>query len=516
MDYDINYFEDEYFKILVQKNNFNYKFNINIDDNLLKIKRIDHNNGWGKNVILIIRDKTRGKNKNLDIGISIQSIKIIDFIIDTTIDILEKNYYEDDIFKLFYISKEFNDIFKINYIKYDNIITIQRIDCNEGWGQNLNLKYIEKKSKKEKIINIGTSITNIKNIIFDNNKFNYVPKTNNFESLNYLITIYENKYLDLFTIFFYEENNTIFIKRVDCNEGWGQQLILNIYDINKNHNFIIYIGSSHNNELYKKINLNIYKCYVALTTIPTRANLPIFLENIKDILTNQTYNIDNLFITIPNKYKRFNESFPSNILDELLKIPKIIIIKTEEDYGPSSKYLGPLLNYYNLVKNNILIIIDDDRIYNKNLVRNFVIGFNSYNNITFSSGLWYEYFSKNYMKMSEDYLECTLYKERNNNNFYYGQGLGGFFGFAIYVKNIEKFINYNLIILNKIDKSFYHDEGIILGYIKYTENTILYLKHYGCNYIKEELVDALCNSNLVNRGKIEKDILQITNLESLI
>jgi hypothetical protein len=118
--------------------------------------------------------------------------------------------------------------------------------------------------------------------------------------------------------------------------------------------------------------------------------------------------------------------------------------------------------------------------------------------------------------MDESYLECTIFKEKNNDKFYYGQGLGGFFGFAIYVKNIDKFINYNLIILNKIDKSFYHDEGIILGYIKYTEDTILYLKHHGCNYIKEELVDALCNSNLVNRGKIEKDILQITNLESLI
>ena len=516
MEYDINYFENEYFKILLQKNNFNYKFNINLDNNLLTIKRVDHNNGWQKNVVLIIRDKTKKKNKNLDIGTSSQSIKIIDFVIDENLYILEKNHYEDDTFKLFYISKEFNDIFKINYIKYDNIITIQRIDCDEGWGQNLNLKYFEKKSKKMKIINIGGSTTNILNIIFDNNKFNYIPKMNSYESSNYLITLYENKYLDLFNIFFYEENNTIFIKRVDCNEGWGQQLMLNIFDVNKKKDFIIYIGSSNSNELYKKINLNIYKCYVALTSIPSRAKLPIFLENIKDILANQTYNIDNLFITIPNKYKRFNESFPSEILNELIKLPKVIIIKTEEDYGPASKYLGPLLNYYNLVKNNILIIIDDDRTYNKNLVRNFVIGFNSYNNITFSSGLWSEYFSKNYFKMDESYLECTLFKEKNNDKFYYGQGLGGFFGFAIYVKNIDKFINYNLIILNKIDKSFYHDEGIILGYIKYTEDTILYLKHYGCNYIKEELVDALCKSNLVNRGKIEKDILQITNLESLI
>ena len=37
----------------------------------------------------------------------------------------------------------------------------------------------------------------------------------------------------------------------------------------------------------------------------------------------------------------------------------------------------------------------------------------------------------------------------------------------------------------------------------------------GCNLIEEELVDALCTSNLVNRGKLEIEILKITNLEKL-
>ena len=71
-------------------------------------------------------------------------------------------------------------------------------------------------------------------------------------------------------------------------------------------------------------------------------------------------------------------------------------------------------------------------------------------------------------------------------------------------------------ILERIPKSFYHDEGIILGYLKYKEENILYLNHKGCNYIEEEMVDALCKSNLVDRGNIEKEILQITNLEKLL
>ena len=107
-------------------------------------------------------------------------------------------------------------------------------------------------------------------------------------------------------------------------------------------------------------------------------------------------------------------------------------------------------------------------------------------------------------------------KENNVSKFYFGQGLGGFFGFAIRVHDINKFIDYNIKILERIPKSFYHDEGIILGYLKYKEENILYLNHKGCNYIEEEMVDALCKSNLVDRGNIEKEILQITNLEKLL
>ena len=149
------------------------------------------------------------------------------------------------------------------------------------------------------------------------------------------------------------------------------------------------------------------------------------------------------------------------------------------------------------------------------MVRNFKIAYNSFSHITFSSGLWSDYFNSNYKNLDENYLEFQIHKEYNNNQFHFGQGLGGFFGFSIKVVNIEKFINYNLMILKRIPKSFFHDEGIILGFLKYKEETILYLKHYGCNFIDNELIDALCKSNLVDRGRVEKEILQITNLENI-
>jgi hypothetical protein len=292
--------------------------------------------------------------------------------------------------------------------------------------------------------------------------------------------------------------------------------MININNKLTNNNIQIYIGPSSNNEFYKKIDLIERKCFISLSTIPSRIRLPQFIENIQDLINNQTHLIEDIFIVIPKKYKRFDEKIEESTINRLLKINKVIILNIDIDYGPASKYLGPLIHYNKELENNILVIIDDDRKYNKNLLKHFVIAYNSFPNITFSSGLWSEYFNKNYKDIDNNYLEITLHKEYNNNKFYFGQGLGGFFGFAIKVSNIESFINYNINILSRIPKSFYHDEGIILGYLKYKEEYIIYIKHYGCNFVEEELVDALCTSNLVDRGKIEKEILMLTNLEKLM
>ena len=179
--------------------------------------------------------------------------------------------------------------------------------------------------------------------------------------------------------------------------------------------------------------------------------------------------------------------------------------------------MGPLLNYFEILENNLLIVIDDDRKYNKNLVRNFHIGFSSFPNIQFSSGLFQLYFKPDYANTSDNLLEYIILKEHRDHKLVEGQGLGGFYGFGLKINSsFEKFINYNLTILEKIPKSFLHDEGIILGYLKANEENILYIKHRGCNLIENEMVDALCKSNLCNRSEVEKDILNVTYLENLL
>jgi hypothetical protein len=513
---EINYYESEYYKILLHKNKLNEKFYITMNKNKIIIERVDSNCGWNQNLEIIVRDKNNELDHIIRVGSSDINIKYIDF---ENNEKSIKNHYENKLFKIFYISKIYNDVFKIEYDQDTKKIYIKRLDANEGWGQDLKLKYVEKNTNKEKIINIGKSDKPYLTVNIDLDNISYRPYINYYESENYKIKLYENKYPDIFQIFFYEETSTIYIKRLDVIKdiGWGQLLFLSVYDIKKNNYFIIYIGDSTKNELYRKVELIKRKCNVALTTIPSRAKTNIFIKNILHLVDSQTYTIENIFITIPDKYNRFKETVSEDIINQLLEIPKVKVICSEIDYGPASKYLGPLINYYDELKDTLLIVIDDDRIYNENLLKNFVIAYNSFPKVTFSSGLWTEYFGKNYKNTDHNFLQINLYKETNNNKLFYGQGVGGFFGFCIKVENenLQKFIEYNLWILTRIPKSFYHDEGIILGYLKFNEETIMYLKHYGCNYIENEMQDALCTSNLVNRGIVEREILQLSNLESI-
>jgi DNA-directed RNA polymerase beta' subunit len=112
----------------------------------------------------------------------------------------------------------------------------------------------------------------------------FVSQINNyFDYENYTISLYDFKHNDIFNIKYYEESETIYIKRLDSNEGWGANLMLNIFDkINSKH-FTIHIGSSSINEIYRKINLIDRKVYVVLTTIPSRIKLPEFFYNIQHL-----------------------------------------------------------------------------------------------------------------------------------------------------------------------------------------------------------------------------------------
>lgn len=503
----INIFENEKYRISKVKDIYNDKFEIIEENDILKVRRIDKNEGWGAELKFKIFDKVKNIEYIKDIGNSDKNN--IEIELDKN---RSKNHYENNYFLLYVISN-YNDLFKINYNELEKIIYIKRIDSDLGWEQDLIIEYYEKISKNIKHIKIGSSDRNEIKKKIDLKDIKYLQIPNYYNDNNYFIEKIKNEYDDEFYIDLDTETKILKIKRKDTDEGWGQNLMINI--LYKKKKYDIYIGPSKKNIFFKKLDLNDYKIYIGLTTIPSRANNDILINNLNKFIKSQNYEFDKIFITIPKKYKRFENNINSNIIEKIKKLKKVEIIFIDKDYGPASKYLGPYIN--NLIGNNdLLIIIDDDRVYNKNLVKNLVIAYRSFNQYEIFTGLWSYFFDKKYKYLNKDFLEITVYKEKNDDNFRFGNGVGGFFGFALNIKNKKEFINYNLEIQNKIEKSFFHDEGIILGYLKKKEKSIIYLKHYGCVEYDKESIDALCKSGLCNRSIIEKEILYITNYQSIL
>ena len=103
--------------------------------------------------------------------------------------------------------------------------------------------------------------------------------------------------------------------------------------------------------------------YVSISTIPQR--IKNLNESVKSLL-NQTKKPDKIFINIPFKYQRFTEI----IKDE--QIPKfdsnLIEITRCEDYGPATKLLGSLSK---LEKNSLVILADDDHVYENYMIEKF-------------------------------------------------------------------------------------------------------------------------------------------------
>ena len=507
----IDYFENEKYRIKKKPNlKIRNRFYLKEENDILFVTRYDKKLGWNNEFNLKVFDKVNNKIYDINVEKSQNYQKEINLE-----KIKSKDHYENNFFKLYTIS-EFNDLFKINYDEINKNLKIKRTDSNEGWDQNLCLEYYEKNTQKIKHFYVGKSKSSEKDIVVDFSKIDYAYINNYWENENFKIKVKPNIEYDKFKIVYFEESSTVYVKRTDVDEGWGLNLILKFNNKKYNEKFLIYIGNTDKNEIFKKISTYLPKIYVGISTIPSRANSRIFINNLKDFIKNQVIKIDKIFITVPKKYNRFKDNLNQETINNLNEISNVEIINIEKDYGPGSKYLGPLINKYEVLKDNLLIIIDDDRLYNKNLIRNLLMAHNSFPDCQFYTGLWSYFFNKEYKNLNDEFVEMNLKKENNNVDIKYGSGVGGFFGFGIFINKLDKFIEYNLKMLDLIKDSLYHDEGIILGYLKYLKEKILFIKHIGCLDFKGESPDALCESKLCDRKKLEKEIVYITNIQKLL
>lgn len=114
------------------------------------------------------------------------------------------------------------------------------------------------------------------------------------------------------------------------------------------------------------------KIVIGLSTIPSRCDK---LEPTLISLATQTYKVDAIYITIPKTSTRENCDYPIKDLAKIIKrilpgIGRILVL--EEDYGPLTKLMGPLMQESDA--STVIITVDDDQKYDAKMVETLVKG----------------------------------------------------------------------------------------------------------------------------------------------
>ena len=184
--------------------------------------------------------------------------------------------------------------------------------------------------------------------------------------------------------------------------------------------------------------------YVSTSTIPQRVKS--LDKSIKSLL-NQSKKPDKIFINIPFKYRRFNETIKD---DEIPKFDGSVVEITRcEDYGPATKLLGSLNK---LEKNSLVILFDDDHVYENYMVEKF------------------SYF---YSKAPDNAYSFYVHPL---GKFGIGQGADGFGINTNFLEGIKSF--YNKVVKDYKELFLYDDLWISYFLYFFKKNKILSLQQY--------------------------------------
>ena len=168
---------------------------------------------------------------------------------------------------------------------------------------------------------------------------------------------------------------------------------------------------------------------ISVTTIPSRIH---HLYNRCKELLEQTYPASKIILNIPKKCRRTGETYiiPENLIKFLNSVENTVINYTK-DYGPATKLLG-LIHYKELSKlpeNTIIIVIDDDMKYPKNLLEKYNIAYNIDKNKIYS-------FGGGQIISYDDKLPMIAWKKNKIINF-----IEGYLSWSISIKYFKKCIN---------------------------------------------------------------------------
>lgn len=116
----------------------------------------------------------------------------------------------------------------------------------------------------------------------------------------------------------------------------------------------------------RKINrfLNEHKVIITMTTSPTR--LPKIVATLATL--DLTY-VKNINVVLPEEYGHKKEKYET-IPKELIKFPKVKIIRIKRDLGPITKMLPTITRMHD--KNSLVISIDDDVAYPMGMVNELI------------------------------------------------------------------------------------------------------------------------------------------------
>lgn len=115
----------------------------------------------------------------------------------------------------------------------------------------------------------------------------------------------------------------------------------------------------------EEISLPEYKVYISLTTSPKRISKIHWVLKSLDLT-----HVDMVFLSLPEKYKN-KEGY--QIPEELLKFPKLKLIRRELDLGPIMKLIPAVEEVLLLGEPGALVItIDDDTLYPRGMVNQLI------------------------------------------------------------------------------------------------------------------------------------------------
>ena len=204
---------------------------------------------------------------------------------------------------------------------------------------------------------------------------------------------------------------------------------------------------------------------VSLTSIPPRFD---YLYITINSILSQTIVPDKIVINIPKKYNNFSNDYELPCFFN----EKVIIHNNCKDYGPATKLLG-LHNfevYNDMSEDDIIIIVDDDRIYNDNLIKNMILFHEKHIDKVLTVAGWdmENVTNDKYKNENKKEPRGIEYKKEGYCDF-----LGGCCGYLISKTNCP--FNYSEIFnLHKDDDKYYVDDIWLSGFLT-LNNTDIYL-----------------------------------------